>query len=134
MRSYRGLLVSAVGIIFSTAFSGCGGNTSSCKITAINVSPTTATVSHTAPSPGNTQHFAAFAASSTNGCAIQQSNLTSVIWSVSDQVNVSISNTQDATFGTATCNGATAGAISVKATLSQTDFAPVTSTASLTCN
>ena len=114
---------------------GCGGNTNNrCFIGSITVSPGSATVDHTAAPPGNTQQFAAFAGSVPQGCAVAQSNLTNVIWSVSDPVNVSIGSTPGPSFGIATCNAATAGAVTVTGTLNQTDFAPVKATASLTCN
>ncbi len=116
---------------------GCGGKSPialACKITAINVSPASATISHTAPPPGNTQHFDAFASAVTPGCVVSQGNLTTGTWSVSDNINVNISNVQGATFGTATCNGATAGAATVTATVPAGDGTSVTNTASLTCN
>jgi hypothetical protein len=116
---------------------GCGGPspiTLACKITAINVSPASATISHTAPSPGNTQHFDAFASAVSPGCVVSQSNLTTGTWSVSDNINVSISNVQGATFGTATCNGPTSGAAIVTATVPVGDGTSVVNTAALTCN
>jgi len=116
---------------------GCGGPspiTLACKITAINVSPASATVSHAAPPPGNTQHFNAFASAVTSGCAVSQSNLTNGTWSVSDNINVSISSVQGPTFGTATCNGPTSGAVTITATVPAGDGTNVTNTASLTCN
>jgi len=121
--------------MFLVAMVGCGGNSApACKVTAIKVFPATATISHTAPPPGNTQHFDAFESAATPGCLFAQSNLTSATWSVSDTTNVSISNVQGATFGTATCNGATSGAATVTATVPAGDGTSVTNTASLTCN
>jgi hypothetical protein len=117
------------------AISGCGGNTTpSCKILAINVFPATATVDHAAVPPGNTQHFDAFIAKVPPGCEFLTGNIFDAVWSVSDPVNVSISNAQDATRGTATCKAATAGAVTVTATKSQSDGSSVSNTASLTCN
>jgi hypothetical protein len=116
---------------------GCGGKSPiilACKITAVNVFPSSATVSHTAPPPGNTQHFDAFASAVTPGCVVSQGNLTTAVWSVSDTTNISISNVQGATYGTATCNGATSGAATVTATVPAGDGTNVTNTASLTCN
>ena len=114
---------------------GCAGSSSpACKLTAINVSPKTAIVDHTVAAPGNTQHFDAFDSSSTPGCAHTLSNLTTATWSVSDTTNISISNVHDATYGTATCHGATAGAATVTATVPVGDGTNVTNTASLTCN
>jgi len=118
---------------------GCGGKSSStpaCKLLAINVSPASATVNHSAAAPGNTQHFDAFASASTPvlGCFEALGNLQNATWSVSDNTNVSISNVHDATFGTATCNGATSGAATVTAIVPVGDGTNVTNTASLTCN
>src|SRR5690242_10682391 len=63
--------------MFFVSVVGCGGNSApACKLTAINVSPASATISHTAPPPGNTQHFDAFASAVTPGCVVAQSNLT----------------------------------------------------------
>lgn len=117
------------------AISGCGGNTTTtgCKILAINVSPATATADHAAAPPGNTQHFDAFIAKVPPGCAFITGNIFDAVWSVSDPVNVSVSNT-DPTRGTATCKAATAGAATVTATADAGDGTRVTNTASLTCN
>jgi len=116
------------------AAAGCGGSNSKCFIEGISVSPGSATVDHAALPPGNTQQFAAFATSVPKGCVVAQSNLTNVIWSVSDPVNVSIGSTPGPSFGIATCKAATAGAVTVTGTLNQADFAPVSAAASLTCN
>jgi hypothetical protein len=125
-------------LILCVATIGCGGKSSTpaCKLTAINVFPKTATVDHTAVAPGNAQHFDAFASSSTPalGCFEALGSLQNATWSVSDSTNVSISNVQDATFGNATCKGATTGAATVKATVPVGDGTNVTNTASLTCN
>jgi hypothetical protein len=123
-------------VILFIAMVGCGGKSSTtpaCKLTAINVSPATATISHTAP-PGNTQHFDAFTSAVTPGCVFTLGNLTTTTWSVSDTTNVSISNVHDATYGIATCKAATAGAATVTATVPVGDGTNVTNTASLTCN
>ncbi len=128
-------LFAGICLLFATM--GCGGKspiTLACKITAINVSPASATISHTAPPPGNTQHFDAFASAVTPGCVVSQSNLTTGTWSVSDNINVSISNVQGATFGIATCNGATNGAATITAIVPAGDGTSVSNTASLTCN
>jgi hypothetical protein len=126
----------SLGLFFlGVAFIGCGGSSSPvCKLTAINVFPKTATVDHTAAAPGNTQHFDAFDATSIPGCVHTLSNLTTATWSVSDTTNVSISNVHDATYGTATCKGATTGAATVTATVPVGDGTNVSNTASLTCN
>lgn len=125
--------------LFSFVAVGCGGKSSTtptCKLAAIKVSPISATVSHTAAPPGNTQHFDAFASASTPvlGCFEALGSLQTATWSVSDNTNVSISNVHDATFGTATCTGATTGAATVTATVPVGDGTNVSNTASLTCN
>ena len=133
LTNQRALSVASAMLCFVLA--GCGGNTNNrCFIGSITVSPGSATVDHTAAPPGNTQQFAAFAGSVPQGCVVAQSNLTNVIWSVSDPVNVSIGSTPGPSNGLATCNAATAGAVTVTGTLNQTDFAPVKATATLTCN
>ncbi|MBZ5494719.1 MAG: hypothetical protein LAO76_27675 [Acidobacteriia bacterium] len=132
-----GKLLFAGACLLSLVAMGCGGKspiTLACKITAINVFPATAAISHTAPPPGNAQHFDAFASAVTPGCVVSQSNLTTGTWAVSDNTNVSISNVQGATFGTATCNGATSGPVTVTATVPAGDGSSVSNTASLTCN
>ena len=114
---------------------GCGGKSATrCKINSINVSPAAATVNHTAAPPANTQHFDAFIASEPSGCVFILSNLPNATWSVSDPVNVSIANPPDPAFGTATCKAATAGAVTVTATVPAGDGTNVSNTASLTCN
>lgn len=114
---------------------GCGGKSATmCKINSINVSPATAIINHAAAPPANSQHFAAFIASERSGCAFILSNLPNATWSVSDPVNVSIANPPDPSFGTATCKGAAAGAITVTATVPAGDGTNVSNTASLTCN
>jgi hypothetical protein len=129
-------LLLALSTLGCFALSGCGGQStpSSCNILAINVSPATATVDHTAAPPGNMQHFDAFIAKAPPGCAFFTGNLFNAVWSVSDPANVSVSNAQDSTRGNATCKAATAGAVTVTATFTNTDGTNVSNTASLTCN
>ena len=119
---------------FCLGVAGCGGSTPVCKLTTISVSPASAVVDHNAAAPGSTQHFDAFDATSTPGCAHTLSNLTNATWSVFDTINVSISNVHDATYGIATCHGATGGAVTITATVPVGDGTNVTNTASLTCN
>jgi hypothetical protein len=136
IRIRKGLFAALCLLYFATL--GCGGTSSTpaCKLIAIKVSPASVTISHTAPQPGNTQHFDAFASASTPvlGCFEALGSLQNATWSVSDSTNVSISNVHDATFGNATCTGATTGAATVTATVPAGDGTNVTSTASLTCN
>jgi hypothetical protein len=135
MFSRHPLIASIVGLVLPAALIGCGGKTATiCTVNSINVSPATATVNHLAAPPGNTQQFDAFQTSAPSGCAFQLSNLKTATWAVSDPVNVSISNVQDNTYGVATCKNATAGAVTVTATVPKGDGTNVTNTASLTCN
>ncbi|HSK43494.1 MAG TPA: hypothetical protein VLA83_06360 [Candidatus Binatia bacterium] len=120
IRSRKGLLAGLCLVYFATM--GCGGKSSTtptCKLAAIKVFPASATASHTVSPPGNTQHYDAFASASTPvlGCFEALGSLQTATWSVSDNTNISISNVHDATFGTATCNGATSGAATVTATV-----------------
>ena len=135
MRPYR-LIGFIVSLVAFAGLLGCGGKTTTmCKITGFRVSPATATVSHTAAPPANTQHFDAFQTSAPAGCGFALSNLTTATWTVSDTVNVSIGATSsDPAFGTATCKNATAGAVTVTATVPVGDGTNLTNTASLTCN
>ena len=126
----------ALSFLSCFAMSGCGGNTSNdpCRILSIEVSPSGATVDHTAAPPGNTQHFDAFIGKVPPGCSFITGNLFNAVWSVSDTTNVSVSNAQDSTRGNAICKGATAGAATVTATFTESDGSKVSNTASLTCN
>ena len=120
MRPYR-LIGSIVSLLVFAGLLGCGGKTTTmCKITAFSVSPASATVSHTAAPAG---------------CAFALGNLTTATWTVSDTVNVSIGATSsDPAFGTATCKNATAGAVTVTATVPVGDGTNLSNSASLTCN
>jgi hypothetical protein len=118
---------------------GCGGV--SCTLVGINVSPASATLNH-ADSANNSQEFAAFGSLSghcVSPATAAQSTLQSarrdVVWSVSDPVNVSISNTNDETFGRATCLSATSGSVTVTATLpaSAGEGKTLAGTATLSC-
>jgi hypothetical protein len=126
----------ALSILGCFAVSSCGGTTSDdpCKILSIDVSPSSATVDHAAPPPGNTQHFDAFIGKVPPGCSFITGNIFDATWTVSDSTNVSISNAQDSTRGNATCKGATAGAVTVTATKTESDGSKVSNTALLTCN
>src|SRR3954469_3616622 len=80
---------------------GCGG--SDCSSTAINISPPSASADHSASPPANANQFFAFPVIP-SGCSTiaTAAALRNVTWSVSDPINVNISNAQDATFGVAT--------------------------------
>lgn len=104
------LFLCALGLILA-----CGTNTHDCDLTGVRVSPQSATANHSSPAPANSQQFTAFG-EIPEGCAIAQSNLTNVTWSVSDTQDVSISNTHDQTYGLATCINATSGPVTVTGT------------------
>lgn len=90
---------------------GCDGTTTFCFVSTLGASPQSAIVV-----VGSSQKFVA-SGTTTLACTFQSDPATSVVWSVSDSVNVSISNSPGASFGTATCLGATGGPVAVTATL-----------------
>ncbi len=115
--------------------SGCGSGINApadCSLTGVNVTPANATADHAAVPPGNSQQFLAFAVLPA-GCFSTQGNLTNVTWSVSDPVNITISNTAGATYGQAICTGATSAPATVTATAPAGNGKTVTGTATLTC-
>jgi len=122
-------------VLVSAVLAGCG-NSHVCASGALNVSPQNAVADHSAPTPANSQLFLAFGAGLPAGCSATQSNLINVIWSVSDPIDVSISNTQGNAFGTASCINSTAVPVTITATLpaSANHNKSVSGTATLTCN
>jgi hypothetical protein len=112
----------------------CGGGDLGCAMTGIVVSPGSATADHNATAPGNGKQFFALSVVP-HGCAV-----TAVVlqpnWSVSDGVDVSISNVHDGSDGTATCVNATPGQVTVTATLpkSATQSKTFVASAKLKCN
>jgi hypothetical protein len=80
----------------SFAAAGCGGSSSvnNCDLTALSIAPQTATASHTAAAPGNQQQFIASPVIP-KGCIPPPLPFAFATWSVSDSVNVSISNLKD---------------------------------------
>src|SRR6266550_2729879 len=80
-------------VLVSAVLAGCG-NSHVCASGALNVSPQNAVADHSAPTPANSQLFLAFGAGLPVGCVATQSNLINVVWSVSDPIDVSISNMQ----------------------------------------
>ena len=119
----------------SLSIAGCG-TSNECSFGSLSVSPRTATADHAAPPPGNSQRFLAFGGDLPSGCAAVTSNLMNVTWSVSDPVNVTISNAQDSTFGTATCIASTPTSVTVTATLpaGKNNGSQVAGEAALACN
>ncbi len=124
-------------VVLAATLAGCHAvvNGGTCRYESLAVSPATATADHAAIPPGNGQQFLAFGRGLTAGCAAVQSNLPNVTWTVSDAVNVTISNAADTTSGVATCKAATAGPVTVTATLpaDKNSGLMVSGTGSLTC-
>ena len=128
--------VAAVLLVLSAAIGCAGVGSNQCFITAIKVSPQTATVDHTATPPGNSQVFDAFQTGAPSGCGFTQANLQTAVWSVSDTVNASISNSHDQSnlnYGRATCINAAPSPVMVTATVPSGNGSNVTATATLTC-
>ena len=120
-------------LLLSLAAAGCGGSSShDCNMTGISISPASGSANHSAAAPGNQQQFMASPVLP-QGCVPPPLPFGFATWSVSDPVNVSISNAKDQTNGVATCNGATAGAITVTASTAVAN-GTVTGMAKLTCN
>jgi len=122
------------------ALTGCGGHSSTpdCTVNSFNISPATATADHLAAPPGNQVQFFGFDAINTlpPGCstvAVTQAARIDLKWVVSDPVNVAIGNTQGVDYGLATCNNATAGAVTITATGPNARNATIAGTATLTC-
>jgi hypothetical protein len=103
-------------LLLSVTAIGCGS--SRCKVTAISITPSTATIDHSSPAPGNQQAFNAF--TNNNGCAAPGVFLvvryTDAVWSSSDPTDAPISNMAGATYGVATCLNAINGPVTITAT------------------
>jgi hypothetical protein len=119
--------VIAISLLF--AMLGCGSSDPNCLAAGIRVSPLTATADHTLVSPGNKASFYADPIP-VRGCGYAQmiGSIRNATWSVSDAVNVTISNQNDSTYGVATCVNA-ASNVTVTATTPDGSKA----TATLTC-
>jgi len=113
---------------------GCGDSQQNCDLTALLISPTKATADHAVSAPGN--HVQFFAGPVVKGqCALVACvNCWGQTWTVSDPINVSISNDANDN-GTATCMGATNGAVTITATapVAGKSTQTITGTATLTC-
>lgn len=113
---------------------GCGNTQQKCDLTALSVSPSSVSADHAVSAPDNqVQFFAGPIAKgqcAAGGCV----NCWGQTWTVSDPVNVSISNNANDN-GTATCWGATNGAVTITATapVAGKSTQTVTGTATLTC-
>lgn len=119
-------------VMLSVTAIGCGS--SPCKVTAITISPSAATIDHASPAPGNQQTFTAFP--NNNGCAGPGGTLvryTDAVWTSSDPTNAPISNTAGVTYGVATCLNAVNGPVTITATRTNSGQTLV-GKATLTCN
>ena len=123
------LLVAAV--LIST---GCGDANRDCNLTALSVAPRIASADHTAAASGNQVQFFAGPVTPKVCATAACVNCWGQTWTVSDPVNVSISNNANDN-GTATCLGATSGAVTVTATVQDAGKSTqtVTGAATLTC-
>jgi len=118
-------------------WAGCGSDKQNCNLTGLSVFPSSATADHTAGAPGNQVQFFAEAVVP-KGCMVTGAvcvNCVGQIWTVSDSVDVAISNNAGDN-GTATCVGATNGAVTVTATApaGTNKSQKVSGTAALICN
>ena len=122
----RSRLLFTISLALALASNACGGysgNSSNCFISSLSVSPPTAIADHNLFPPGNSQQFSAFVGqASSSACAYMQSNLTNVMWTVSDPANATIGNSmtgnpQTDNFGLATCMHSSSAPITVTATL-----------------
>ena len=113
---------------------GCGNTQESCDLTALSVNPGSATADHAVSAPGNQVQFFAGTVTKNQCASIACVNCWGQTWTVSDSVNVSISN-ENLDNGTATCLGKTNGAVTVTATAPTPhgSMPTVTGTAKLTC-
>jgi hypothetical protein len=93
---------------------GCGQQ--NCSPTGLSVAPPNATADHAAATPNNQVQFFAGAIVPKGCVSALCVNCFGQTWTVSDPVNVSISN-NGIDNGTAVCKGATNGAVTVMATI-----------------
>jgi len=109
------------GLLLVLALASCGSD--ECTVASMSIDPQAGSADHNALPPNNAVQFFADA-NYVGKCVVPapmntpgRRGLQDVLWTVSDTVNVSISNVQDPTFGTATCLGPTSGAATVTANL-----------------
>src|SRR6478752_5169830 len=98
------------------AGAGCGGSsTNNCKVTALNVTPSSMTVNHTAAPPANSQTFTSSGLLTGNGvCTGNTAAMVSSNWTASDpSVHLSASPTMQVT---ATCTAAVGSPVTIQAT------------------
>lgn len=120
----------------SAALTGCGVASPACTLTdTLIISPLTATASHTAAAPGNqVQFFSEIAPKpSAANCPVPEYVIAArPAWANPDPLDITISSAADATNGTAVCNSATSGPVSLTASVGS-QATPSTITVQLTC-
>lgn len=113
------------------AGAGCGGTSSNnCKVTALNVTPSSMTVNHTAAPPANSQVFTATNLFTGNGvCTANTAAMVSSNWTASDpSIHLSASPTMQVT---ATCTATLTSPATIRAVAASDQT--LTGQASLTC-
>jgi len=112
----------------------CGNTQENCEFSGLSVTPSSGTADHALSAPGNQMQFAAAPVTKGQCAAGACVNCWGQTWTVSDPVNVSISN-ESVDNGIATCLGKTNGAVTVTATapVASKSTKTVSGTATLTC-
>ncbi|HEX3587840.1 MAG TPA: hypothetical protein VH024_17705 [Candidatus Angelobacter sp.] len=113
------------------AGAGCGGSSSNnCKVTALNVTPSSMTVNHTAAPPANSQVFTSTDLFTGNGvCTANTAAAVSSNWTASDpSIHLSASPTTQVT---ATCTATLINPAIIRAVAASDQT--LTGQASLTC-
>ena len=134
--NYASYFLFLLTLILVVPNAGCGGTSPkpNCGVAVgLAVAPPTATADHLAASPGNKITFVG-ADVPPAGCPPTPGPLRlDLKWTVSDTVNVSIGNTQNVDYGTATCINAAPAPVTVTATGTNGLGATITGTGTLAC-
>jgi hypothetical protein len=131
----RTLLSFLLPLLLIALSAGCGGTSPpDCSVAVgLAVAPPTATADHLAAAPGNRITFVG-ANIPPNSCPPTPGPIRfDLKWSVSDAANVTIGNTQNVDYGTATCVNAAPAPVTVTASATNTHGATITGTSMLTC-
>ena len=110
-----GVMASGMGCAVTSGTSSSTSNPLCTSLPHQSVTPATAVADHAAAAPGNQQQFTFPLTALPTGCAQAQFMLLPT-WVSSDPVNAPISNTPGATFGVATCVGATTVPVTISTT------------------
>ena len=103
---------------------------------AMNITPTSATADHAQTAPANQVKFQSVVSPTASpGCAVPTwVMLATPVWTNPDPKNISIDSSSDASAnGLATCTGATSGPVTLTASFTLGNDAPVMQAVSLTC-